>query len=714
MKFLEFTSVLTGDPPELALLSTFQFDPDFFERQVLRSPQLAAARRIAVFVDYSQWVALLKRDVPARFLNRRYLVVPIRRAGGVFHPKLTLSLSASCCQVLCGSNNLTRGGCTANLELLNGVWFNCGSALEGEHRVASAAFKFFEEALATADPAIAEIVRGWMSEVSAGLPWLAEESSVGGADLLHTYQESLWEALVKAIGRAKPDQFLVISPFHDPSSEMCRRVARAWPHTKIELVVQQKYTNLNVSAIRRLPNVRLSTLHGNARRVHAKLIAWRVGRTWQCLVGSANFTTAAFDGRNVEVCFLIPDGSPLVAGLFDTSLSRRPLALDDFEAGDASEPEASEHDEAPIQLDAAILMGAGSLRLRFVCRSESLRRSLRVELRTPGERHPRVSMPVARRATDDETVVIPEGTDVPHAGVLLATLVADSASGRVQSLPVWVVQEGRLTHEPGGEGRSDRSKVEETGEGLIELLDGIARNRGVAEMLEALRNTNIRFHVGDGRDGRPGRFRVRPRDPYRSDQVPAWLLESQESRQDVEAEILDFVERHERKKLQKHARHGNINGMANFVDIFRTCGHLLWAYYRRGVLKQGKVLAWLLRLVEVAAQGRADEEEEFEGYLQSVARNLRGNPDLLQEVCDETDFVAEVQSALMLAQFLRFDPKEYRAIADAHPGASRLLTAALDDCELDDPTGDDLFRVLSAYQPIEDDDIKRLLHGRSG
>lgn len=123
MTYLDLASLLEGDPAYLALLSTFNFDPDFFERRLLRSPALKRARRIAVFMDDLQWQALVQADVSARSMNRRYLVVPVRRQGGVFHPKLGVLLTEKGGQVLCGSNNLTRSGCASNLELLNSIPF---------------------------------------------------------------------------------------------------------------------------------------------------------------------------------------------------------------------------------------------------------------------------------------------------------------------------------------------------------------------------------------------------------------------------------------------------------------------------------------------------------------------------------------------------------------------------------------------------------------
>src|SRR5690349_20576975 len=78
MKYLDFSSLLEADPAHIAFLSTFQFDPDFFERRLLCCPTLTKARRIVIFMDARQWFDLLRRDVPARWLNRRYLVVPVQ------------------------------------------------------------------------------------------------------------------------------------------------------------------------------------------------------------------------------------------------------------------------------------------------------------------------------------------------------------------------------------------------------------------------------------------------------------------------------------------------------------------------------------------------------------------------------------------------------------------------------------------------------------
>src|SRR5438874_1448357 len=195
MKFLDFTSLLDTEPANLAALSTFQFDADFFERRLLRCSALVKARRILVFMDASQWFNLLRQDVPARFLNRRYLVVPVRPPKGVFHPKLNLLVREDGGQVHCGSNNLTRSGCASNLELLNSFSITPEKENVEAVRLAQDAYAFFKRACDDADQETGRIARQWLEELPKDAPWLATElppTENRAVRLVHTYEASLW------------------------------------------------------------------------------------------------------------------------------------------------------------------------------------------------------------------------------------------------------------------------------------------------------------------------------------------------------------------------------------------------------------------------------------------------------------------------------------------------------------------------------------------
>ncbi len=67
---------------------------------------------------------------------------------------------------------------------------------------------------------------------------------------------------------------------------------------------------------------------------------------------------------------------------------------------------------------------------------------------------------------------------------------------------------------------------------------------------------NIRFDDGVGRAGGKRRFQVRKSDPFSDDSPPEWLLNGKQVSDQVEAAIYDFVDRHIRKKLMKHADRG--------------------------------------------------------------------------------------------------------------------------------------------------------------
>jgi hypothetical protein len=717
MKYVDFSSLLEGEPADIAFLSTFQFDPDFFERRLLRSPALTKARRILVFMDARQWFDLLRRDVSARWLNRRYLVVPVRRPQGVFHPKLSLILTDRGGRVLCGSNNLTRSGCSSNLELLNDLPFDLEGDCRAQMDVAREAFAFFQHASKHADGEITRIATDWIEEVADKFGWLQEPVQADGREvkLLHTYDGGIWNRLVEHLNGDKPKAFLVISPFHDTNGDILRRLTTQWPRAQIELLVQQGYTNLDVASLRRLRHVALSELSLASRRLHAKLIAWSSQKGGGCIVGSANFTTAALDGRNIEACLLISPIDQLVGTLFDRSLAKQPLALDDFVAGEGEAP-TPEPEVRLLQIHSALLTDANEVRVSYQHKFDRPPDSLRLMIRASGELRPRVSTNLPNKHQSTETAALSDGAFVDWNGTLFATLVAELDGKKFESQPVWVIQESRLTYE-GGDGSSpSKNNVEETGEGLPEYIDELGRRDGVAAVVEYLRHLNIRFQAGvEGASGRR-RLRLKIRDPFHPDVPPDWLIAVGTGLDDLEEAIYEFVDRHERSRLRKHVSLGNINGMENFVDIFTTLVRLLYVYFKRGVVKRGHLVGRVCNFITLATFGKDSDDEPFNGYLNSVLENLDGDVDLLREVCDETNYLAELRAALLIAQQVRFAPHEQ---PKSGPTASRpsevLLTYgkaianAITECGLTEPPAEQIQRALEAYRVFTEVEITRLL-----
>jgi hypothetical protein len=662
MKFLDFTSLLDTEPATLAILSTFQLDADFFERRLLQCPSLRNARRILIFMDSCQWYKLLRQDVPARLLNSRYLVVPVRPPIGVFHPKLSLLVSEEGGQVLCGSNNLTRSGCSSNLELLNSVSIMSEVKNDEALRLAQESLAFFKRACDYAELETGRIARQWLEELPTYITWLAEKLPVTErrmVQLIHTYDGSLWDRLTTLLDGVTPKRFLIISPYFDYEAELIKRTRQRWPKALIEIVVQQDTTNLPVAALKKLrPSIALSEFRNTSRRLHAKLLAWESSKGTGCIVGSANFTTAAYDARNIETCFLISNAEEYVSGLFDGQFTKRNLAVDDFNPGMEQEPIEENDEETTLRVISAILNESGDIKVNYKHQLSTKPSSLRLALRTPGEKRPRAFCILPNKESGSATVSIPEAAQRDVHGTILATIVAQIGDKREESPPIWVIQEGRLTYEPSGGGSSSSGKkVEETGEGLAEILEELGKQRGSLAIIEYLRNLDIRFHDGGGGINNGRKFHLKIRDPFQSDNAPSWLLESITIKDNLAEAIYDFVDRHDAKRLRKHTRRGNINGMENFLDIFTTLVRLLYIYYVRNTVSRNKLIHRLCRFIELATGGISLLDDWCEGYLNSISQNLGGSK-YLQEVIDDLNYLGHVYAALVIAQRVRFLPDE--------------------------------------------------------
>jgi len=709
MKFLDFTSLLDTEPANLAALSTFQFDADFFERRLLRCSALVKARRILVFMDAGQWLNLLRQDVPARFLNRRYLVVPVRPPRGVFHPKLNLLVREDGGQVHCGSNNLTRSGCASNLELLNSFSITSDKVNEESVRLAQEAYAFFKRACDDADQETGRIARQWLDELPKDAPWLATElppTEKRAVRLVHTYEGTLWDRIAGLLDGEIPERFLVISPFFDQDAELAQRIRQRWPKCQIEIVVQQKTTNLPVVALKKLRSgIALSELRNSSRRLHAKLLAWESSEGTGCVVGSANFTTAAFDARNVETCLLVSDAEEVVSALFDGQLAKRPLAFDDFDPGTEQEPEVEDFDATALRLTSALLTEAGEIRVSYRHRLATKPSGLRLAIRTPGEQRPRAFLNLPNKEDGTATLSPPESALKDAHGTILASLVADVGDKREESPPIWVIQEGRLTYEPSGEGSSSaKSKVEQSGEGLTEFLEELGNRDGVSAVIEYLRHLNIRFNDG-GRGLHGGRmFRLRIRDPFHADIAPDWLLNAKGDTSNLAEAIYDFVDRHEKQRLRRHANRGNINGMENFLDIFTALVRLLYVYYVRGIVPPNMLIKRFCDYLELATSGIDSSQDSSDGYLNSVYDNL-GNAEYLQEVCDELNFLGHIRAAFLIVQKVRYVPGERstwgtppKRPSECLPSYRKRLREAIKALDLDEPSNADIMKAIGEYK----------------
>ena len=566
---------------------------------------------------------------------------------------------------------------------------------------------FFKRTCDDADNEIGRIAREWLEESSEAVRWLTASlppKNNRKVRLVHTYEGSLWNRITTLVDKSPPQRLLVISPFHDHDGEMVRRVHQRWPECRIEVVVQQKITNLPVSSLKGLhTKLSLFELRNSSRRLHAKLLAWEAANGTECLVGSANFTTAAFDARNVETCLLITGAEDIVRVLFDKDLGTRPLAFDDFEPGNEPEPKPVDPESTGICLTSAVLTVDRELRVTYWQRLQFKPKSLRLAIRTPDEKHPRAFFNVPNRENGLATVLLSESALTDAHGTILASLIAEGDDQREESPPIWVVQEARLTYEPSGEGSSSvKSKVEETGEGLTEFLEELGRRDGIAAIIEYLRHLNIRFSDGDGSFPAKRKFSLRVHDPFRPDLAPGWLLDAKANKTSLAEAIYEFVDRHESQRLRKHVKRGNINGMENFLDIFTALVRLLYVYYVRGVVNRHQLIGRICGYLEIATIGT--EESEYEdGYLYNLFENLAHNSHYLQEVINELNFLGHLRAALVIVQKVRFVPGEKapwgtpQRPSECLPQKKEQIKDTIKELGLEEPSRQEIIKALQEY-----------------
>ncbi len=665
MKPLEFSSFFDGDNARFAIFSTYEFDPVHFERYLLVSKALAQARRIIVMVDANRLQKLLTDNkTPARSLNQRYLVLPVRKPGGVFHPKLALLLGEKHADVICGSNNLTQSGSTHNLELLNRIPLQIDSE---QRQIANLplvheAIQFFKDCTAHGETYAGKIARKWLDELALEFPWLNSvhkgSNEVGDPVLIHTLHGGLWDWMLAKIGKGKPLKIHVISPFYDSDLRLLKRVRDRWPDCLVEITAQQNTSNLPANLLAGFgKGIRLFDLPGvDNRRLHAKFVAVSLNGKTLCMAGSANFTTAAFDGDNVESCLAWETDRDVCKTMFEDEFSRNLIAASEFEPGREQPPVADESAEPPMRVKSCVLDENGRLSLTYSISPEIKPDKVAVAIKHFNEREPVFTKDVKVAAYGFEEFLLPPEINAGFNGAVLCYLVAAKGEKLQVSVPMWLIQEHKLTHEmkEGGGNSGRETEVRETGRGLVELLDEVGSQQGRAQLIQYL--LNLKIHYKDDSQGQRGGhgFRVKIRDPFHSDTMPDWLKLSREQFPDLGEAIYSFADRHKDSVLCRHQRKANINGLSNFIDVMVATSKVLFVYLRRGVLTQHQVTARLREYLTIfTGNFPEDPEEEITGYLARIYSNRRGSPGQLKKTFEEHNVAGHLRALLFVTQVVR-------------------------------------------------------------
>ncbi len=716
MRSADFRTLLDRCPAEIALFSTYAFQPTYFERSLLNSRALASATRIVVLMDGNQYRQLQKDGEPTRHLNHRYLLVPIFRRTGVFHPKLHLLASTKAAMVFCGSCNLTQPGCTHNLEMLNAVQFQLEDGERPPPSVALAqqALAFFETALAASERRSAALAREWVDDLKESLPWLQvarrQRRIDGNLQLHHNLDKPLWDAIQSRIGDEEVKRVTALSPFFDRELAVLKTMQRAWPDCEFRIAAQQHTSNLPTHVLAGVtPQPALFALSGHQeRRLHAKMVVIETSTRTVVVAGSANFTREAWDGINVEVCFVWDTGESVDDLLFDDELKLVPIAPGDFVPGTEEPPTPEPHTEGGrLYLSEAVLESGGKIKIEYGMDEDLLGSDVTLRLYPSGRIDPLPPLSVPAKKRGQATLTVADSSEMRHAVACELCAMVDAA--RVMSHRTWLVQQDALTHVP-GEG-DQRTKTEreviESGRGLAFLLAEIEEEDGFEGLVRWLREHTI--HFSDQPRQFFGRHRgiPRKRDPFRSDDPQQEVPEqpSEADQQMVQKAVQDFAERHRNQRLERHVRKGNIYGLRNYMDIFVAVNSRVFEYYVRRLVKAPMAVGLIIENLNTTLRVKrwrdqdGDDHEDI-GYLPILTRNYESDMDLLRERLSEANVPGHLCVSLLMAQLARvtIEKSGNPQPQDMLERQAHDVTSALRALDMPLPTGEERRRALREYE----------------
>ncbi len=668
MSQVEILSLLDSNSYDIAIFSTYNFDPIFFEKRLLRSKGLAKARRIMIFMDASQYQQLLTSNLSLNAINHRYLVIPISVSSGVFHSKLSIFMDQIGGQILCGSGNLTQMGYTHNLELVNKVPITVDyeNNLYENIDLLKSSINFYNQILPYANEEYEGIANKWLKELPCFIPWIQDlnkkPSDLDSPKLITTFSGNIWGKIIKELAGKNISKVTAISPFFDKELYMLKKIAQQWPKAKIDLISQQNTGNLDSSHILKSgKNITLyELLVPEHRRLHAKLLSFRFGQKCLAVAGSANLTKAALLNGNIETCFFFYLPSKSIEELFKKDIKKKKMSPADFESGNETPPKPADEDMDTLQLHSCIQISDDSINIVYSVSFDNEVDHLSCEIMNSIQMKPlcSIQMPFANDVRKkSKTLKISKNITSQFQGTVLCRLTATIKGKRILSVPSWLVQELSLTYTPSGYDPSSASEreIRETGSGLIEALDARIQEEGIASTIDYLNNLNIPFHGEKGK-GRVVRNILKYRNPHQNGQEVDWSTFFQNDADGLKEALSDFVDRHQHKVLHKHANAGNINGLGNFIDVFETCNRLLYVYGKREVISKFWVVGKITENIAIFTSGKETRNEAYNGFLKVIYYNFGGDHEFVSGELLEMKVFEHLYSSLFISQMVR---KEY-------------------------------------------------------
>jgi HKD family nuclease len=300
------------------ILTTFSFDPVFFNSYYMPKLRAVNATNILVLIDadrYDEAMELIYGEDGLASNNTSLSFTPIRvksRGNGVFHPKVALFVGESKCMALVGSGNLTCGGTSYNEEVWNA--FCADSPTSAEAPIINAVWQYINLLIGDDSENVKEQLK-WVTNFSELMRGISESGkTVFDNDeehislLFNEPSSSIFAQLLAAMDGVFVKKISMLAPYYDTNGRAIAALIDSFNPEVVDCFIDNERgmlpTGLPASYIDRISFHKIKE-----DRTHAKILQLESELETWVLTGSANITQAALglDGQpgNEEASILL-------------------------------------------------------------------------------------------------------------------------------------------------------------------------------------------------------------------------------------------------------------------------------------------------------------------------------------------------------------------------------------------------------------------------
>lgn len=308
---------LLGDRTNIyhsALLTTYSFDPIYFEAVYLSTLRKLGITNVVVLMDASMYDQLLSDSNYQCHRVSQYNYTLVRKENfhsGVFHPKVVLLFGEEEGTLIVGSGNLTYSGLANNDEVWNAFHVQGNSSIH--YPLFYHAWKYLSQSANQTSSLVSRQI-DWMLEQS---PWLHQETTdstvllSSGEEctlLYNTAESTILDMLLLSIGDKRIVSIKVIAPFYDAEGDALSALKKQLAPKEMQCILDLERQSAPYSLLK----TDTSTVFCKAdssNPLHAKIFELQAeDETW-LLCGSANAGNMALGtghyAFNDEVCILL-------------------------------------------------------------------------------------------------------------------------------------------------------------------------------------------------------------------------------------------------------------------------------------------------------------------------------------------------------------------------------------------------------------------------